>query len=110
MTTQWTAICSLDDIAPETGICALVEGQQIAVFRQRRTNRLFAISNFDPVGQANVMSRGMLAQLGEKLTVASPLYKQHYCLETGQCLEDESLALQTYAVRARDNRVEIAQV
>ena len=28
----WTAICQLDDIVPNTGVCALVNGEQVAVF------------------------------------------------------------------------------
>lgn len=28
----WTAICSLDDIVPNTGVGALVNGEQVAVF------------------------------------------------------------------------------
>ena len=26
-------ICKLDDIIPETGVCALVNGEQVAIFR-----------------------------------------------------------------------------
>ncbi|MFP8966013.1 nitrite reductase small subunit NirD [Pokkaliibacter sp. CJK22405] len=110
MKSDWTAVCSLNDIAPDTGICALVQGQQVAIFRQRSNNKLYAVGNFDPVGQANVMSRGLLAHLGGKMTVAAPLYKQHYCLETGRCLEDESLALPVYQVREQNGHVEISLV
>ncbi|WP_210396803.1 nitrite reductase small subunit NirD [Motiliproteus sediminis] len=106
--TQWTAVCELNDIAPDTGVCALVQGQQVAIFRQARTDRLFAIGNFDPVGKANVLSRGLLAQLGEAITVASPLYKQHYCLRSGTCLENGQLRVPVYAVRVTAGQVEVA--
>ncbi|HSG03405.1 MAG TPA: nitrite reductase small subunit NirD [Marinobacterium sp.] len=104
---SWTRVCELNDIAPDTGVCALVAGEQVAVFRQASTDRLFAVGNYDPVGNANVLSRGLLAQLGEKLTVASPLYKQHYCLSTGTCLENAELSIPVYEVHSRDGVVEV---
>ena len=30
---NWTAICSIDDIVPNTGVAALINGEQVAVFR-----------------------------------------------------------------------------
>lgn len=102
---DWIQVCELNDIAPDTGVCALVEGQQVAIFRQAGSNRLFAIGNHDPVGQVNVLSRGLLAQLGDRLTVASPLYKQHYCLETGQCLEKPEFSVPVFQVRLEAGKV-----
>lgn len=104
---DWIQVCELNDIAPDTGVCALVEGQQVAIFRQAGSNRLFAIGNHDPVGQVNVLSRGLLAQLGDRLTVASPLYKQHYCLETGQCLEKPDLSVPVYPVKLEAGKVSV---
>ena len=31
--TTWVDVCSLDAIAPNTGVCALVAGEQVAIFR-----------------------------------------------------------------------------
>ena len=104
---SWTSVCKLNDIAPDTGICALVAGEQVAVFRQASTDRLFAVGNYDPVGNANVLSRGLLAQLGDKFTVASPLYKQHYCLNSGVCLENSELSIPVYEVHSRDGVVAV---
>lgn len=104
---NWTRVCDLNDIAPDTGVCALVGGEQVAVFRQASTDRLFAVGNYDPVGNANVLSRGLLAQLGDKFTVASPLYKQHYCLSSGVCLENSELSIPVYDVHSRDGIVEV---
>lgn len=57
MTTQ--LICKLNDIIPEGGVCALIEGKQVAVFRTK-DDQLFAIDNFDPFSNANVLSRGLI--------------------------------------------------
>ena len=58
--------------------------------------QVFAVSNFDPFGKANVLSRGIIGSIGEQLVVASPLYKQHFDLQTGACLEDDSVSLKTF--------------
>jgi nitrite reductase (NADH) small subunit len=104
---SWMKVCELTDIAPDTGVCALVNNRQVAIFRQASTDRLFAIDNFDPIGQANVLSRGLTAQLSGKNVVASPLYKQHYCLETGSCLEDDSVSVDVYQVRNNGGDIEV---
>ncbi|MEH6626267.1 MAG: nitrite reductase small subunit NirD [Motiliproteus sp.] len=106
--THWTSICKLQDIAPNTGVCALVNGKQVAVFRLANNDALYAVGNFDPAGQANVLSRGLIADLDGVISVASPLYKHHYCLESGACKEDEALSVPTYQVRLKEGLVEIA--
>ena len=95
-------ICTTADLVKNSGICALVElqgeEQQVALFYLPDTEqKLFALGNWDPLGQANVMSRGMVGNIGEELVVASPLYKQHFSLTTGQCIEEEA-SLPTYTV------------
>lgn len=105
---SWQAICNVSDIAPNTGVCALVDGKQVAVFKQATSNKLFAVGNYDPAGKANVLSRGLLAELGGQLTIASPLYKHHFCLTSGICLEDNELSIPVYGVRISDNKVEVA--
>lgn len=44
---QWVNICSIDDILPATGVCALLGQQQVAIFRPYHDDRVFAISNID---------------------------------------------------------------
>ena len=39
--------CQLNDILPGTGVCALLEGRQIALFRPSAAE-VFAIDNRDP--------------------------------------------------------------
>jgi len=87
-------ICRLDDIVPDTGVCALVGGKQVALFRI--ADRVFAIGNRDPFSGANVLSRGIVGDLKGELVVASPIYKQHFSLVTGRCIEDESVSVPVY--------------
>lgn len=106
----WTDICALDEIWPNTGVCALVAGTQVAVFRIAAGDgeRFFAIDNHDPFSDANVLSRGLVGNLGERLVVASPIYKQHFDLATGECVEDPDVTLRVWCVRVVDGRVQIA--
>ncbi|KAF1024022.1 MAG: Nitrite reductase (NADH) small subunit [Paracidovorax wautersii] len=97
----WHAICALDDIWPDTGVCALVGRRQVAVFRLA-DGSLYAIDNHDPNSGANVLSRGIVGDLGGEPVVASPIYKHHYQLRTGTCLENPDTPLRTYPVELRD--------
>ncbi|NVK57226.1 MAG: nitrite reductase small subunit NirD [Alteromonadaceae bacterium] len=104
---QWHDVCHIDDLVTNSGVCALVEGQQIAIFNivQGGDKQYFAISNWDPVGHANVLYRGIVGTLQDKVVVASPLYKEHYELATGKCLEREDVSVQPFAVRIEQDRV-----
>ena len=106
-------ICTLDDIIPETGVGAVIDGKQIAIFRTKQ-NDLFALDNYDPFSQANVLSRGLIGgttitddtgTAKEVLYVASPIYKQRFNLATGQCLDDDSIVLNTYKFELDGNNV-----
>jgi len=101
---QAVAICASDKIQVGLGVAALVKGQQVAIFRLR-DGSLHGISNFDPFSQANVMSRGITGSLKGRVVVASPVYKQHFDLLTGVCLEDESVSIATFAVIERDGEI-----
>ena len=101
-------VCALDDINLDTGVCALVNEQQVAIFRPAENGKVFAISNFDPIGKANVLSRGLISDVKGQLTVASPLYKQHFCLDTGKCLEDDTIQVANYQTKIENNRVWVA--
>ncbi|MFT6896161.1 MAG: nitrite reductase (NADH) small subunit [Paraglaciecola sp.] len=105
--TSWTAVCSADDLVANSGVCALIEDQQIALFKVslNGVEQLFAISNWDPIGLANVLYRGILCSVADKTVVASPLYKQRFCLLSGQCIDDASQKVQVYPVRLEGQNV-----
>lgn len=104
---KWTSVCAVDDILPNTGVCALVAARHVAVFRVG-PDQYFAIDNVDPKSGASVLSRGLVGNLGDQIVVASPLYKQHYDLRTGACLETPELSVQAHAVRVEGERVLVA--
>ena len=107
MSENWIDVCALSDLAPDAGVCALVSEQQIAIFRIKTSEDIYAVGNYDPIGKANVLSRGLLCNLNGQRSIASPLYKHHYNLETGVCAEDDSVQIPTYPVRVMNGRVEV---
>lgn len=84
--TGWEAVCRVSDLAVERGAAALVGGQQVALFRLT-DGRVLAVQQLDPFSGTNVMSRGIVGTRGGVPTVASPMYKQVFALETGACLD-----------------------
>lgn len=103
----WSSVCTVDDVLPDTGVCALVEGRHVAVFRVGAA-QWFAIDNVDPKSQASVLSRGLVGSLGERIVVASPLYKNHFDLRTGECVEAPEHSVGAHPVRVEEGRVYIA--
>ena len=97
-------VCALEDIVPNAGVAALVDGEQVAVFRLDDDN-VHAVGNLDPFSRANVLSRGIVGDLKGELVVASPVYKQHFSLHTGRCIEDPRAKIPVYTARIEEGWV-----
>ncbi|WP_298624414.1 nitrite reductase small subunit NirD [uncultured Zoogloea sp.] len=104
---EWTTVCPVDDILPNTGVSALVSGRHVAVFRVGET-QFYAIDNVDPKSGASVLSRGLVGNLGDHVVVASPLYKNHFDLADGVCLEAPEYSVRAHTVRIEDGSVQVA--
>ncbi|MGV9244759.1 nitrite reductase small subunit NirD [Streptomyces sp. NPDC003710] len=97
---DWLTICDLARLTPGRGVAALLpDGRQVALFLDR-AGRLYGIDNRDPFGGAAVLSRGLTGTQEGRPFVSSPLLKQRFDLVSGQCLDDETVRLETYEVRA----------
>lgn len=107
---QWVDVCNLDDITPNTGAGALIAGQSVALFRVGNEKRIYALSNKDPFSQANVMARGIIGDLQGERVVASPIYKQHFSLATGRCLEDKDQKLLVFPTKIENGRVWVGAI
>jgi nitrite reductase (NADH) small subunit len=109
---EWVDVCALDDIAPETGVAALVGGRQIAIVRVGEGvgdgAEVYALDNFDPFSRAFVIARGIVGDRGGIPKIASPIFKQSFDLRTGQCLDDPAVRLSSYPVRVTDGRIFVA--
>ncbi len=103
-TPTWTAVCPAEDILPNTGVCALIEGRHVAIFKVGAADH-YAIDNVDPKSGASVLSRGLVGNLGDRIVVASPLYKNHFDLKTGECLELPEMSVQAHRVELRNGLI-----
>lgn len=111
---KWMSVCKVDDLVDNSGVCALVNDTQVALFKLRVAgeDQVLAISNWDPFGEANVLYRGLVGSIKteeaiEKYFVASPLYKQRFCLMTGECVDDPSASVSVYPARVVGDHVEL---
>lgn len=104
---QWHLICKQNDLVADAGVAAMINDEQIALFYvPEAPEKVFAIANWDPIGKANVLSRGLVTHLNGNWAVASPLYKQHFSLSTGDCLEAE-VSVPSWLVKLENGAVYI---
>lgn len=104
---EWVRVCELDDLLPERGVPALLDGQQIALFRLH-DDAVHAVEHRDPYSGAHVLARGIVGSRGDAPSVTSPMYKQVFDLRTGECLDPvgrEPVALRRWPVRVVDGVV-----
>ncbi|QMU69710.1 nitrite reductase small subunit NirD [Streptacidiphilus sp. P02-A3a] len=104
---RWTRVCALADLEPGRGTALLVDGRQVAAFRDR-AGGLYALDNRDPFSGAYVLARSLLGTRGEIPVLISPMYKQAFDLRDGTCLDPDevpdggSSTLRTWPIRLRD--------
>ncbi|MBE8602525.1 nitrite reductase small subunit NirD [Pseudomonas cyclaminis] len=105
----WKRVCNETDLVRHSGVVVWLDGAQVALFylpgAQEQT--LFAIDNHDPESGANVIGRGLVGSIKGDLVVAAPIYKQHYRLHDGQCLEAPDQRLRVWPVRLNAGVVEV---
>ncbi|MCW4148785.1 nitrite reductase small subunit NirD [Halomonas sp. 18H] len=109
-TMTWQKVCTRADLVAFSGVAAWLKtpdgAAQVAIFYlPDQGNELFALDHHDPFSNANVIARGIVGDLEGAAVVASPIYKQHFRLEDGQCLEDEDVKLRTWKVEFKGEEV-----
>lgn len=105
----WKSVCNETDLVSNSGVVVWLDGAQVALFYLpgARDQTLYAIDNHDPESGANVIGRGLVGSIKGDLVVAAPIYKQHYRLEDGQCLEAPHQRLRVWPVRLSGGVVEL---
>ena len=113
MSGVWVSLCRVTDLEPERGAAALLGSEQLALVRLL-DDRVLAVQQLDPFSGAYVISRGIVGSRVvdgvERPTIASPMYKQVFDLETGECLDAvgrEPQDLRSWPVRVVDGHVEV---
>jgi len=106
---DWVDVCAFDELQPDRGVCALVDGEPVAVFRCLPDHSLYAIGNVDPYSGSSVLSRGIVGSIGERPVVVSPLFKQRFDLRSGEAIDDPDTRVVVHDVRCVDGVVQVAR-
>lgn len=105
---EWVTVGKRSDLIPGSGVGALVGDRQVAVFwLPELYDTLYAISNYCPISGVHLIARGIVGDIGGEPVVATPLYKQHFSLLDGRCLEESEHRLQVYPARFLGAAVQI---
>ncbi|WAH98334.1 nitrite reductase small subunit NirD [Arthrobacter sp. MMS18-M83] len=102
----WHRVCPLDELEVAWGEAALIDGVQVALFRVD-PEKVYAVAQQDPATLANVMARGITGSRGSRPTIASPLHKEVYDLQTGECYSNPELRLAAFKTRMVDGFIEV---
>ena len=108
---HWVAVCTLRQMVPERGVAVLVDRAQVALFRVPSANgeHVHAVGHQDPFSGANVMARGIVGSMGNRDTVASPMYKHVFDLATGECLTDPEVRLPVHRTLVAGGLVHVSR-
>lgn len=101
---SWINICDETSLPQGSGVAAWVGGNAVAIFNLGKDG-LFALDNIDPASGVSLLARGLICEMEGELCVASPLYKQHYNLVTGVCIEDTNLVASPFEVKTEQGKV-----
>ncbi|MGJ9403938.1 nitrite reductase small subunit NirD [Arthrobacter sp. KK5.5] len=107
-TQDWHDVCWFDDLETGWGEAAWIDGRQVALFRFA-DGSVHAADQRCPATGSQVMARGIMGgrstDAGLVHTIASPLHKETYRLDTGECLTSPGLSLPVHRVRVEDGRL-----
>ncbi|MCG3645830.1 nitrite reductase small subunit NirD [Pseudomonas putida] len=106
---NWQTVCQAQDLVADSGVVVWFDAAQVALFYlPGQAQPLYAVDNRDPRSGANIIGRGLVGSVQGELVVAAPLYKQHFSLLSGECLEDAGQRLRVWPVRLKGEAVELA--
>jgi len=107
-TDVWKLACSVNDIPEDGGACALIEGEQVAIFNFSRTEKWYATQNLCPHKQTMALSRGMIGDTNGEPKVACPFHKKTFSLESGTCLSGDEYSIKTYPIKIEGNKIYVS--
>ncbi|PKG77180.1 nitrite reductase (NAD(P)H) small subunit [Shewanella sp. Actino-trap-3] len=100
----WINVCTEASMPKGTGIAAWVAGRAVAIFNLDKDG-LFALDNVDPASGVSLLARGLICEIDGELCVASPLYKQHYRLDSGRCIENNDLVVKPFEIKTEQGNI-----
>ncbi|XOZ32961.1 nitrite reductase small subunit NirD [Halomonadaceae bacterium KBTZ08] len=108
---EWTCIGRDTDLVAGAGVGARFGDRQVAIFYIPELEQpLYAVDNYCPISGVNIIARGIVGDIEGEPVVATPLYKKHFSLLDGRCVEaPDDYRLNVYAVRLAGNAIEVSQ-
>ena len=104
----WATVAHRTDLVPGAGVGALYQDQQVALFYLPDwDDSVFAVSNYCPFSGVHIIARGIIGDIKGEPVVATPLYKQHFSLRTGICVESPEVRLTRFEVRWQGDQVQV---
>ncbi|WP_128545512.1 nitrite reductase small subunit NirD [Larkinella soli] len=107
-TRQWYRTAPVTAFPADGGGCVKIGERQIAVFHFKATGEWYACQNMCPHKAQMILARGLIGDCQGEPKVACPFHKKTFSLKTGQNLNGEEYAIETYPVRVEDGFVYIA--
>lgn len=108
---EWTPVCHRDDLVADSGVAVLFKGSPVAIFwLPNQHPHYFALMHTDPFSNADVLAYGIVCESHGCWSVASPLYKQHFRLDNGECVEDSSIRVKCWPVRLQGEQIELGDL
>lgn len=99
--TAWSDVCARQELETNWGEAAVIDDAQVALFAFD-DDTVCATAQSCPSTGAHVMSRGITGSKiidgSQVLTIACPLHKEVFRLDTGECVSGDTPALQVYPV------------
>lgn len=107
------SVCRTEDLEPGWGEAAWLDGAQLALYRTENEN-YFASSHHCPTSGAKVMARGILGDTtieGQSVaTIACPLHKEIFRLDTGDCLNGTGDRLPVFDVLEHQGQLWVGEI
>jgi nitrite reductase (NADH) large subunit len=101
----WVSVALLGSLPADRGMAVRVGDAEVAMFRITGStglgdgDRVVALDDRDPFSGTAVLARGVIGDRAGELKVASPVYKQSFSLQTGQCLDDPAVSVDVHETR-----------
>lgn len=112
-TLSFAPVCRSEELETGWGEALLLDGAQLALFRTESEN-FYATSHHCPTSGAKVMARGIVGDTivdGQAVaTVACPLHKEVYRLDTGACLNADSPTLPVHKLMEVEGQLWMEQI
>ena len=102
---EWVLVTNAEDVPMNGGSTILYGNVQIAVFNFTTRNSWYATQNLCTHRNSLLLSQGLIGEKNGIPTIASPLHKKLFNLETGESMDGSLDGLMTFPIKVEDGKV-----